>query len=235
MPHIKKKKKTQQTKTKNKKQPNKTLKKPQNKQKNPTQTASTKTAMATTIKQTKIQNTKRNKNGSCFRVILTLNISIPTLLPFVSTEQFFWLHRCDFLHCYDVLFKYLLPKFALWSNYCYSDHYIHLRVLILALYEHWYSFWKTLKSWNLYMLQYLYSGLNTQSRQGFMWVLQLKSARHTKLQGRWGWKEIVPAHTGPLGGGCPVLCPDGFWISLKMENHLQTYWATCANTQKLLR
>lgn len=71
------------------------------------------------------------------------------------------------------------------------------------------------------------------TKQGFTWVWQLKFARLTEFQGGWDWKEIVPAHTGPPGGGCSGLFSDGFWIFLKMEN-VQTLWATCADTQKLL-
>lgn len=184
--------------------------------------------MATTIKkkskppkQTRIEAALESKHQHCYTSSLCFY------------KMVFYLRSCDFLHCCEVIFKYLLPKTALWPNYCYSYHYMHLRVLIVALHEHWCSFWEALKSWNLCMLQYLYSGLDTHSRQGFTWVWQLKFARLTEFQGGWGWKEIVPAHTGPPGGGCPGPCSDGFWISLKMEN-VQALWATCANTQKLL-
>lgn len=120
-PHIKRKKKPNKQKPRTNQKPIKKNHTKTTQTKN-IQTTATKNSNTATIKQTKIQNTKRNKNGSCFRVILTLNISIPILLPFLSTEWSFYLHRCDFLHCYEVHFKYLLPKTALWSNYCYSDH-----------------------------------------------------------------------------------------------------------------
>lgn len=108
----------------------KTHKKP--KQKNPNNNNNNKKphTITTTVKQTKNLNTKKRKKGSCFGVILTLNISVPALLLFVSMELFFYLHRCVFLHCYQVLFKHLLPKTAVWSNYCYSYHYMCLGVNI---------------------------------------------------------------------------------------------------------
>ena len=54
----------------------------------------------------------------------------------------------------------------------------------------------------------------------------------TESQNGWSWKgplEIIlfnpSAQTGPPKASCPWSCPDGFWISLRMETP-QPPWAT---------
>lgn len=81
---MKKQKPTNKNQEQTKNQPNKTHKKHPNKQKPPKQQQQNQQWQQQLKKI--IQNTKRNKNGSCF--ILSPNISIPTCLPFVLQNLF---------------------------------------------------------------------------------------------------------------------------------------------------
>lgn len=67
--------------------------------------------------------------------------------------------------------------------------------------------------------------------------LWLKAIRATESRAGWGWKGPVGfiwpyplPKRGHPEAGCPGPCPDGFWISPRLETP-QAPWATCAGAR----